>query len=57
MRPCNMESIPLASLALAVISGDEYQYAAALLLGIRHFTMGGPLSRSYGPSTAENGSS
>ena len=26
----------------AVISGDEYQYAAALLLGIRHFTMGGP---------------
>lgn len=26
----------------AVISGDEYQYAAALLLGVRYFTMGGP---------------
>jgi 4-hydroxy-tetrahydrodipicolinate synthase len=26
----------------AVMSGDEYLYAAALLLGIRHFTMGGP---------------
>lgn len=26
----------------AVFSGDEYQYAAALLLGIRHYTMGGP---------------
>lgn len=26
----------------AVMSGDEYQYAAALLLGVRHFTMGGP---------------
>jgi len=26
----------------AVMSGDEYLYGAALLLGIRHFTMGGP---------------
>jgi len=26
----------------AVMSGDEYVYAAALLMGIRHFTMGGP---------------
>ena len=26
----------------AVISGDEYLYGAALSLGIRHFTMGGP---------------
>jgi dihydrodipicolinate synthase/N-acetylneuraminate lyase len=26
----------------AVMSGDEYQYAPALLLGVRHFTMGGP---------------
>lgn len=26
----------------AVMSGDEYQYAAGLLLGVRHFTMGGP---------------
>lgn len=26
----------------AVISGDEYIYEAALLAGIRHFTMGGP---------------
>ena len=28
--------------SFAVMSGDEYLYAAALLLGIRHFTMGGP---------------
>jgi dihydrodipicolinate synthase/N-acetylneuraminate lyase len=26
----------------AVMSGDEYQYAPGLLLGVRHFTMGGP---------------
>ena len=26
----------------AVMSGDEYLYGAALFLGIRHFTMGGP---------------
>ena len=26
----------------AVMSGDEYLFGAALLLGIRHFTMGGP---------------
>ena len=26
----------------AVMSGDECQYAAALQLGVRHFTMGGP---------------
>ena len=26
----------------AVMSGDEYLYASALLMGIRHFTMGGP---------------
>ena len=26
----------------AVMSGDEYHYSAALLLGVRHFTMGGP---------------
>ena len=26
----------------AVISGDEYLYAAALSLGIKHYTMGGP---------------
>ena len=25
-----------------VLSGDEYQYAAALLLGVRYYTMGGP---------------
>jgi 4-hydroxy-tetrahydrodipicolinate synthase len=26
----------------AVMSGDEYLYSSALLMGVRHFTMGGP---------------
>ena len=32
----------------SVISGDEYLFGAALLLGIRHFTMGGPGNFSPG---------